>query len=513
MASLIKTLNSRSKPQAQRALFWWGVLRVPAIILVLYFLRQLVAALPVFDGASVTLRVIDIFSVPVSRAILLVGLIAVLAALVAGTSRLKPYTGYGLLMGAVLIVEVLLFEWSGTPLKFAAIPLLLAATNFLPEQVTRHWVTHRNMALAVGVTEGLQVRQHLQWLGRLANAPQSVLPAIQATGWGLAIFLVSASTLFFVEGRKLVSLEQSLRMPDSATVLMRGDINGLAILPGQRRLNVTGHSIQHVLQIDLDDPEAPPATSPVDTGGSQGITFDPGTQELILFNNSTKHLLFVDADTLEERRWVNVSHLADGDPWASIDPISNTIALVSEADADNGVAFLLLDRVTGDVLDTRDIDAGNLLKHPNKPWLYMSFFRRNPEVLVYDMSQREIIKRASIPARVDRMAQIEETNELLVTSPVASEILRLNADTLLEQGVLKAPFGVRTLAFDPKQKILFAGSFTTGQIKMIDMNDNHTIGTVYLGPWLRSIELDTETGTAFVSSNGALYKWVYDRDR
>ncbi|MFN3314031.1 MAG: YncE family protein, partial [Hyphomonas sp.] len=188
-------------------------------------------------------------------------------------------------------------------------------------------------------------------------------------------------------------------------------------------------------------------------------------------------------------------------------------ALVSEADFDDGVAFLLLDRATGETLDTRDIDAGNLLKHPNKPWLYMSFFRRNPEVQIYDMAQREIILTAPAPARLDRMVMVEASNELLVTSPVTSEILRLDADTLETKGTLKGPFGVRTLAYDPAREFLFAGSFATGQIRVIDMQTLRPLGTTYLGPWLRSIELDAENATAYVSSNGALYRWTYDHFR
>ena len=129
------------------------------------------------------------------------------------------------------------------------------------------------------------------------------------------------------------------------------------------------------------------------------------------------------------------------------------------------------------------------------------------------MAQRDTIAKTAAPARLDRMILWPKANELLVTSPVKSEILRLDADTLASKGEIKAPFGVRTLAVDSERQLLFAGSFVTGQISVIDTSTWRKVKTVYIGPWLRSIELDVATGTAYVSSNGALYRWDYDQDR
>lgn len=495
------------------SLLLWGLLRVPAILIVLYLSRQALAALPVFDGVAITVRVIDIFSVPVARGLVLLALFVFIGALVVVSGRLKDWPRYALIMGGTALVTGILFVWSGTPLRHGAIPVFLAAVNFLPEQFIRRWATNRNMALAVGITEALQVRSHVLWLFRLAGIDEKRLSLAKVAGWGLAILIVSVSAALLVKGGRLVPVERAIRTPPSVTILMREDVNGLVIDPHLRRLNITGHSIEHVIQIDLDDPYMEPRESPVDTGGSQGIVLDSETRELGLFNNQTRQFLIVDADSLEKRRSIDVSQLADGDPWAAIDPLSDTIALVSEADIENGVAFLLLDRATGEVLDTRDLDAGNILKHPEKPWLYMSFFRRTPEVMIYDMAERQVVVRSTLAPRVDRMAFLENANEVLVTLPVTSEILRFDADTLAGQGLIKGPFGVRTLAFDPGREILFAGSFVTGEIATIDMKTGRRTGTTYLGPWLRSIELDVETGTAFVSSNGALYRWEYEHAR
>lgn len=495
------------------ALIVWGLVRVPLILLMLYLFRGTVSTLPVFDGTTIILRVIDIVSLPLSRVILCLGIAAGLGVLVAISLRLRPMPGYVLLLGGTTVGAIVLFSLTGTPLRHALIPILLAAANFLPDSVLERRTDNRTMAIAVGVTEALILRRHLAWLAGLAGLQGGALRWVRLAGWALAVLLIGVCMALLVKGNRLIAVEQSLRMSDTASIIMRDDINGLAMDMAQGRLYASGHGLEHVHAFDLQNLERAPQVSDIDTGGAQGIIFTPDTHELSLFNHQTKEIVFLDAGTLSLNRVIDASELASGDPWIAVDPISSTIALVSEADIDDGVAFLLLDRESGETLDTRDLDAGNVIKHPDKPWLYLSFFRRNPEVLIYDMAQREVIVSGPAPARVDRITLLETSNELLITSPVTSEILRLDADTLETKGSLKAPFGVRTLAFDPEREILFAGSFVTGQIRAIDMRTFRPLGTTYLGPWLRSIELDTTTATAYVSSNGALYRWTYDHYR
>lgn len=516
MLNVIKPSQSQTL-QASRpvisALIVWGLIRAPLILLLVYLFRGSISTLPVFDGAAIVLRVIDIVSLPVSRILVCLGVAGALGVTVAIALRLRPMPGYFLMVGGTAVVSVALFGLTGTPLRHALIPIVLAATNFLPEALLQRRTDNRIMAIAAGVTEALILRRHLTWLAGLAGLQETAMRWVRLAGWALAVLLVGVCMALLIKGGKLIALEQSIRMPDTASIVILDDINGLAVDAANRRLFATGHGLDTVHDFDLDNPDSPPRVSEVDTGGAQGLAFTADNHEISLFKLEDRQLLFIDAGTLTLNRSVDASNLASGDPWIAVDPISGTIALVSEADFDDGVAFLLLDRASGETLDTREIDAGNLLKHPTKPWLYMSFFRRNPEVQIYDMARREIIVRMPAPARVDRMVLVEASNELLVTSPVTSEILRLDADTLETKGRLKGPFGVRTLAYDADRELLFAGSFVTGQILTIDMQTSRPMGTTYLGPWLRSIELDAENAAAYVSSNGALYRWTYDHFR
>lgn len=491
----------------------WGLIRIPLVLVILFLCKDAITALPVFDGDAITLRVIDLLSLPVSRILLFLALGCMFGAVALASMRLAPMQGYAALMAATVVITVALFALTATPLRHALIPVILAATNFLPTQILEQRTSNRFMALAVGLTEGLIIRRHISWLANLAGAKDQAMRWLKLAGWCLAVAIVAASMAVLVKGGRLIPIEQSIRMPDTAAVLMHENINGLALDVEHRRLFATGHGLEHITAFAIDEAVPSIQQAEISSGGAQGIFRDVHNNELSVFNGDTREIQFFDARSLALNRSFHVPQLASGDPWIAFDPISDTIALVSEADIDDGVAFVLLDHVSGEVLDTRELDAGNVLKHPSKPWLYLSFFRRNPEILIYDMANREIVVRAPAPARVDRMALMQDTNELLVTSPVKSEILKLDADSLVLKGRMKGPFGVRTLAVDEARNLLFAGSFVTGQVTTYDVSTSEALSTVYLGPWLRSIQVDQASGTAYVSSNGALYRWNYDSGR
>src|SRR5262249_10814482 len=108
-----------------------------------------------------------------------------------------------------------------------------------------------------------------------------------------------------------------------------------------------------------------------------------------------------------------------------------------------------------------------------------------------------------------RMAILAGSNELLITLPTESRIVRLNADTLETKGEIPAAFGVRTIAIDDRENLLFCGIIATGELEIIDWSSVNHSAHYYLGLWLRTIELLTDRGIAYVSSNGAIYEVQY----
>jgi hypothetical protein len=96
-----------------------------------------------------------------------------------------------------------------------------------------------------------------------------------------------------------------------------------------------------------------------------------------------------------------------------------------------------------------------------------------------------------------------------VTSPMDSRIMRFDADQLSPKGHIPAPFGARAIALDERRQLLLCGNLATGHVVVMDVRTGRRLRRYYLGPWLRTIVLDVERGTAYVSSNGALYRLVY----
>jgi hypothetical protein len=95
------------------------------------------------------------------------------------------------------------------------------------------------------------------------------------------------------------------------------------------------------------------------------------------------------------------------------------------------------------------------------------------------------------------MAFWKTKNELLVTSPIESRVLRFDAETLTPKGYFAALFGVRAIALDEERQLLLCGNIATGHLIVLDLRTGERVSTRYLGPWLRTIALDVPNGTAY----------------
>ena len=66
-----------------------------------------------------------------------------------------------------------------------------------------------------------------------------------------------------------------------------------------------------------------------------------------------------------------------------------------------------------------------------------------------------------------------------------------------------------TLAVDPERNLLVSASLVTNMVDVIDLDTWRRAATYYVGPWLRSISLDTGSGMAYVSSTEGLFAVDY----
>jgi hypothetical protein len=87
--------------------------------------------------------------------------------------------------------------------------------------------------------------------------------------------------------------------------------------------------------------------------------------------------------------------------------------------------------------------------------------------------------------------------------------MRFDADNLSPKGYFSAPFGARAIALDERRQLLLCGNIATGYVVTMDLRSGAQVKRYYLGPWLRTITLRVDSGTAYISSNGALYRLKY----
>lgn len=497
----------------------WALVRLPGVALALYLLRRPIVTLieTQLDILAVTSFVIDVLSTPVARFAWAAAFAGVCLSVVATSTRFRPVVAYLLvLLGAgvllaLSVVSGVLSQRRGT------LVLLILAANLAPERLlafVKRFPRARDTFMLTGVAaaEVLFAREYWLWLrARVSGARRRQARSIRQVAAAIpGILLASLSFAVLIRSDRLLSLEQSLRLSRDAFILDRGDsFNWLELDRNGTYLYVTGHTLPYLRRYELANLTAPPLQSRVSTGGAQGFAYDPAANEIYTINTFTNQLLYFDAATLEQRRVVDVPDLSPGDPWLAVDASTDTLTIVSEADEPVGVPLVVLNRTTGRLVGKAQLDAGNVLKHPSKPWLYLSFFRRRNEVLLYDLATRSIIHEAPADPQAERMVYWKRRNELLVTSPLEWRIMRFDADRLEPKGYIRTSFGSRAIALDDLRQLLLCGNLATGYLEIIDLPTGIVLRKHYLGPWLRTIQLQVDSGTAYVSSNGALYVLKY----
>jgi len=497
-----------------RVVLAWAVARLPMIVALVYLFRARVLDVieRQFDILTITQFVIDLLSVPVTRMIVGAGFFAVLVAAAACTARLRPVLAYVTTLLVACCALAALALTTATSWRRGLIVALILALNAAPaglvERVRRHPRTWNILMLTgIGVAELLFAREYWNWI---SGARRS-----SSAGTGLkagiaALLLASLAAAVLIRDERLVAVEQKIRLSQDVEVMERGpSFNWIELDSSGTYLYVTGHDIPYLRRYDVRNLAARPLVSDVPTGGAQGFAYDPSANQLYAVNTYTRQLLYLDAATLKLEKTADLAQLSAGDPWIAVDAQTDTLTVVSEADVRSGDPLIVLQRSSGRTVARADLDAGNVLKHPSRPWLYLTFFRRRSEVMLYDLEAHSVIRRAPADPRAERMAFWKAKNELLVTSPIESRVLRFDADTLAPKGSLAALFGVRAIALDEARQLLLCGNIATGHLIVLDLRTGARVSTRYLGPWLRTIELDVPNGTAYVSANGALYVLRY----
>ncbi len=535
-----QSLDQIPVPLANRLLIGWALFRLPLILLVLYGFRQnLLAGIESVIGVdSITQRAIALISTLPER-LLIFGISSlVLAAGWYGCQRLRSpglrwampvaialgwflllfanFASHNASLGALFLAG--LFALNTLPVLNLRLPqgriarigqqFGLRDLGLGPGQRGANWL----FGLLPGIAEGLLPRPFALWVLGLWH--QDVVRTGRGAGlWAwlpvLPAIALSAVAVLMLPSPPLVELGYRLHADSAVQILDRGDLNMLAINQRRRRLYASGHGLKYLRVYNLDHLEQPPLQANTAIDYAQGFAYDARDDRLYFYHKASQRLLMMDGTSLDLLKSIATPPVSPGDVWVTWDPLTRTVSIASEADYAIGTPFVVINPQTAKVTHTSNLSPSYVYRSPDKPRLYMNFFRRTPDLIVYDPQGNRVLKQVPTDPQVDRMALVPARNELLVASPVNAQVLRYDADSLARRGAIPTSFGVRSVAVDAKRNLLLTGSLATNMLEVIDLNTFQRRAVYRLGPWLREICLDTEAGMAYVSANGALYKVDY----
>src|SRR5712692_601238 len=343
-------------------------------------------------------------------------------------------------------------------------------------------------------------------------------PRLGLFRWLSSVVVIPVLAVGLLNGWSLMPLARALHHDRAVRQIAALDLDSLALDRENRLLYASGHGTQYLLAYDIDDLNQPPHVSQVRIDNAQSFHYSSVNREIYVFNARDHALLVLNAKTLDLKKAVSDVRMTEGDSRIVYDRYTDTLFIASEGGywglptSEEGYPIAVVARNTGQLVYTMR-DCGGLCIpglidiHPQKSIAYLVFPKR---VLAFNTVTRKMGDRPfQSDSWVDGMAFTPDGTELLVGAPLRAAVLRFDAESLVPKGTIATVFGVRTLAVDPDRNLLVSASLATNMVDVIDLRSQRRAATYYVGPWLRSISLDTKSGRAYISSTEGLFAVDY----
>ena len=500
----------------------WAVIRLPLLGLLAYLFRY--QLLSVFEKTVGFTGRMDFFVFTIStfyaRFLLYILFAIALAIGYLLIQKIKaPLTAryilwlVGIFCG-VLFSFYFIFQ-STTSLICTGVVVLLLAINTIPFEWFSNSSSRINPLFLVGVGISEAIFPQAYTSGLLNLFPK--LDQIKKWSWVSGVLIIPLLWVFLLipyDNQRVFTLAEKVHANPAVKKFSTGIYNWIELNPEKNLLYAVGRGTNFLLAFDLDHLDQAPKRSHQDIGKTQSFGFNPDQQELYIYKADTRELLYMDATSLKVLRSVPIPDLAPGDVWIKWVQLNKTIIVSSEADAEVGIPLYVVNRESGKIVAKMGfpiIPTAYLIIHPNKPLMYFNSFK-DPYFAVWDMEKYKITNKIEITPRTDRMLFFKNKNEVWIASSLDGSILRYNADTLKNTGFIKSNIGDRTLSIDYKRNLLFTGNFMNGRLTVIDLSTQKKVASYYLGPWIRTIALNTEKGIAYVSTVRGLFTIRYIQD-
>lgn len=148
-----------------------------------------------------------------------------------------------------------------------------------------------------------------------------------------------------------------------------------------------------------------------------------------------------------------------------------------------------------------------LLYEPSRKLLYVSNWNMSPNVYKIDPAGRAS-QRKFVGYMNAGMCALPGEGALLVARPAHGRIDVLDLDTMEKRGAIAAPFGVREIECDESQGFLFAGSFFTGKVAVIDLKTKKSASVSVPGGRVRALAYDRKAGKLYIGSNSGIHSYA-----
>ncbi|MBL8050113.1 MAG: hypothetical protein JNM46_02740 [Anaerolineales bacterium] len=503
------------------SLILWVFLRLPILLAGLYLFRAELAVWIErhFNLALVIESLIYLISTAWIR-LLLIGFTAIVLIVIYLMIKKwlgnigNPYPIFVLssfVLFAVFLTFLLKVDLSNLGLGLVT---LILAINTLPENWLDRYITKNKLAsvfftIGAGISEAVFLQTYFHWLVDSLGLNKSIKKWSWLTGILLACFYFFFSLTPY-NNQRVLTLGEKIHANSAVEKFSSGGYNWIDLNLENNLLYASGHNVNYIMAYDLENLDLPPRRSNVQVGKPQSFAYNPDLQEIYVYRADAEELLYLNAVTLELLRSVPVPNLAPGDVWVNWQSGTDTITLASEADRDVGFHFVMINRVSGEIIISTDLSIAPTsvaFDVENHVFYFNSFLET--QLFSWDMVSHQVLQQSPISPNTDRLIYDPITSEVLVASPQDGAILRYDGNTLKFKGEINTSLGDRTLALDSKRNLLLVGNFINNYMQVIDLNTYQPIARYYIGPWIRTIALDTEKGIAYVSTIHNLFKVTY----
>ena len=245
----------------------------------------------------------------------------------------------------------------------------------------------------------------------------------------------------------------------------------------------------------LEDIPAGPEIFSVPTIDLENIALDPVRREIYHVDRGIHAVLVLDADTFGVKRNRLLAGACPGTITLGLVPSAQRLFLSYEG----GTIYVIDTRTLETVGDFKPGPDTNIMGDDEHGILYVSLeFGRTIEAR--DARTLKLVRQVSGPLYTDRMTFSSKRKELYIRASITGEVWVYSMPDLELLRKIPTTFGVRILAVDEDNGLLFAANYLTGYVDVIDLDTSQTIQHHFVAKYGRTLAVDPDRRHLFFTT-------------